>query len=31
MDEKDEKDSFWKVLAGAGGFILVLLTLGKLR
>ncbi len=31
MDEKDEKGDFWKVLAGAGAFLLALITLGRVR
>jgi len=31
MVEEDEKDDFWKILAGAGAFLLAILTLGRLR
>ncbi|MEQ9307848.1 MAG: hypothetical protein RLN90_00225 [Balneolaceae bacterium] len=27
--EEDEKDDFWKILAGAGAFLLAVFTLGR--
>lgn len=30
-EEKDEEDGFWKMLVGAGGVLLAMLTLGKLK
>lgn len=31
MEEKDEKDDFWKMLVGAGGFLLAIVTLGRFK
>lgn len=29
--EKDKKDDFWKILAGAGAFLLAVITMGRIR
>ncbi len=31
MEEKDEKDDFWKMLVGAGGVLLAMITLGRVK
>ena len=29
--EKDEKDDFWKVIVGAGTFLLAVITMGRIK